>query len=350
MTEFTIKNILTEELFGNKICESLEDKLIVDYLYEELMLEKLLYGEPVTVPELRSILRQKILNFEFIKLNGEIRPAKGTTMMKYVPQDQHPKGIRPSSPKVATFYDLEKKDWRSVSQRSKEIVLKKDDQTGKPVIMVKDKPEGGDVAIRDKQPEEAPKITKEPKEIGVEQPELTVDDKPVDIDTKEPEAQVKGVKPVKSTENTKMFYFVNPKTGATQAIETTPQDAVKQLAKMGKDWELTDEKDYQDSEEVIAASAEKEPDYIEIGDKRDYLNRKGENLEIEIVGEDPYGGFYARTPNGAMFKIPGNKMQNIGSKIKSKEAEEAKTKEDTESIINKLSKSKDLDNIEAEEI
>jgi hypothetical protein len=150
MTEFLIKNILSEILFENKICENLEDHSIVNYLYKELLCEKLLYGEPVTVPELRKILHNKIVNFEFIKLNGEIRPAKGTTMMKYVPQSQHPKGIRPSSPKVATFYDLMKKNWRSVSQRSKEIVLKKDDMTGKPVIMVKDKPDGGgDIAVKD---------------------------------------------------------------------------------------------------------------------------------------------------------------------------------------------------------
>lgn len=145
MNELLIKNIIANILFENKICESIENQYVVDYLYENLQLERLLYGEPVTVPELRKILRNKILNFEFIKLDGEVRPAKGTTMMKYIPQTAHPKGIRPSSPKVATFYDLDKQDWRSVSQRSKEIVLKKDDMTGKPVIMVKDKPEGKEI-------------------------------------------------------------------------------------------------------------------------------------------------------------------------------------------------------------
>ena len=141
MTEFLIKNIISEIMFNSRVCESVEDQWIVNYIYDHLLLEKLLFGQPVTVPELRSLLRKKILNFEFIKLDGEVRPAKGTTMMKYVPPSQHPKGIRPSSPKVATFYDLKKDDWRSVSQRSKEIVLKKDEETGKPVVMVKDKPE-----------------------------------------------------------------------------------------------------------------------------------------------------------------------------------------------------------------
>jgi len=140
MTEQLIKSILTQELFGYRICESGQDIQIVNYFYDNLLLEKLLHGEPISVPELRKLLRQKIVNFEFIKLDGEVRPAKGTTMMKYIPPKDHPKGIRPSSPKVATFFDLDKDAWRSVSKRSKEIVIKKDEKTGKPIIVVKDAP------------------------------------------------------------------------------------------------------------------------------------------------------------------------------------------------------------------
>lgn len=337
MTEFLIKNILAEVLFENKICESLVDKMIVDYLYEELMLERLLYGEPVTVPELRALLRKKILNFEFIKLDGEIRPAKGTTMMKYVPQSQHPKGIRPSSPKVATFYDLEKRDWRSVSQRSKEIVLKKDEDTGKPIVMVKDKPTGpGDIAVKPEEPEKAPEVEPETPETP-EIPEVPIE---------EPDVEVKKVKPIESTEKTKMFHFVNPITGASKNIQMTAKDAVKELKKMGKGWRLADEKEYKDKEEeFLKAAKEKRPDFINIGDKRNYLNRKGENVSIEIVGEDPYGGIYAKTPKGGIFKIPSSRMQNIGKKIK-----EPKTKSEDESIINKLSKTSNLENLEADEV
>ena len=138
MTEFLIKSILAEELFGNRLCENLEDQNIVNFFYKELLLEKFLYGEPISVPELRKLLRQKIVNFEFIKLDGEVRPATGTQMMKYIPKQDHPKGIRPSSPKVATFFDLDKQAWRSVSQRSKEIVLKKDKENGRPIVVVQD--------------------------------------------------------------------------------------------------------------------------------------------------------------------------------------------------------------------
>lgn len=338
MTEFLIKNIVAEILFGNRICESVDDQWIVDYLYEELLLDRLLYGEPVTVPELRSLLRQKILNFEFIKLNGEIRPAKGTTMMKYIPQAAHPKGIRPSSPKVATFYDLQKQDWRSVSQRSKEIVLKKDEETGKPVIMVKDKSDMGDVAVRDKDSELAIK------EKPIEQPDLTIDDQPVDVDTKYPTSQVKTVKPVKSTDETQTFYFVNPSTGATEIIEMTPKDAVAALKKMGKGWQLADKSEYEENDEIIRSASEKTPDILEIGDTRNYLNRKGENIEIQIIDEDPYGGVFAKTPNGGIFKIPAQKMKDIGNKIKN---EEIKTKSVSKDIINKDA---DLDNLDANEI
>jgi len=118
MLQRLIKNIITEELFGVRICESIDQQYVVDHVYKELINEKMLMGEPVSVPELRDILRKKVLNFEFVKLNGEVRPAKGTTMQKYIPSEDHPKGIKPSSDKVAVFFDLSKDAWRSVSTKS----------------------------------------------------------------------------------------------------------------------------------------------------------------------------------------------------------------------------------------
>jgi len=223
MTELLIKNIISEILFGNRICESLEDKYVVDYLYEELMLEKLLYGEPITIEELRKLLRDKIVNFEFIKLNGEKRPARGTLMMKYIPQDQHPKGIRPSSPKVATFYDLDKKDWRSVSQKSKEIVLKKDEEKGKPVIMVKEKPEG------------EPEAEKEKETTKIEEP-----------------ANIKQEQPKSEPEEVKTFYLVNPKIGASKTVDTTLTDVMNMLKKMGSDWKFVNKDEFDRMEKEIS--------------------------------------------------------------------------------------------------
>lgn len=177
MSEYIIRNLITEILFGKRICESVEDLHFVSVVYEtiqgDMLLEKLLVGEPVGIPELRKLLRKKILNFEFIKLDGEIRPARGTTMMKYIPQSDHPKGIRPSSDKVATFYDLDKKAWRSVSNRSKEVVLKYafgDKEAKKPVFVVKD---------RDQKVEEPEVEPAEPKE----EPEvIDVDIEPAEDD------------------------------------------------------------------------------------------------------------------------------------------------------------------------
>lgn len=139
MTKELIKKLLSEILFGNTICESLIQYNDINFLYEELMLEKLLIGEPLTLDELKKLLNNKVLNFEFIKKDGEVRPAKGTTMMKYIPKDDQPSGFNPSSPKVAAFFDLTKNAWRSVSNKSREIVLDKDEESGKPKIVISDK-------------------------------------------------------------------------------------------------------------------------------------------------------------------------------------------------------------------
>lgn len=90
--------------------------------YNNILNEAKLRGEPLTPEELRKLLHQKVLNFEFIKKSGEHRKAKGTTVMKKIPADSHPKGEKPSSPNVVPFYDLKKHDWRSVSVTSPEIV------------------------------------------------------------------------------------------------------------------------------------------------------------------------------------------------------------------------------------
>lgn len=222
MTELLIKNILAEELFGTRICESLEDQQIVDYFYKEFLLEKLLYGEPISVPELRKLLRNKIVNFEFIKLDGDVRPARGTTMMKYIPAKDHPKGIRPSSDKVATFFDLDKDAWRSVSRRSKEIVLKKDEEKGKPIVVVKDK---------------SKEMIKKKEEPVVKKPEERPEEKPV--------------------ERRGLYHFRNEKTGEKLDIQLTPTEALNKLNKLGYDWYLISQKEFQKEQERERIEAEK---------------------------------------------------------------------------------------------
>jgi hypothetical protein len=251
LSEFLIKQLVSEILFNSRICEDMNQQNTVNFLYKELLLEKLLVGEPVSVPELRKILRKKILNFEFIKLDGEVRPARGTTMMKYVPQADHPKGVRPSSPKVATFFDLDKKAWRSVSNRSKEIVLKYGfGEKEKPVFVVKDKeapPEkeitkeipSEEEPIKDIKPVEKPTV--DVKSIEPEE-KPTVDIKDVEpeerptIDVKDvepeerPEAEIADVHPVKKPEVTSVLK-PSPTYGFRLKEPKPKQPEVKAIAK-----------------------------------------------------------------------------------------------------------------------
>ena len=57
-------------------------------------------------------------SFSFVKKDGTVRNAIGTTDLGLIPSDFHPKGYG-SSDKVITFFDLEKTSWRSVSKTSR---------------------------------------------------------------------------------------------------------------------------------------------------------------------------------------------------------------------------------------
>jgi hypothetical protein len=146
-----------------------------------------------------------------------------------------------------------------------------------------------------------------------------------------------------------MYHFVNPKTGASKDIEMAPKEVIKELKRMGRGWELSEEPEFAEKEDRIQrsnSSAEgAEGDYLNVGDKRNYLNKKGENVAIEITGEDPNtGSYFAKGPGGAEFKIPANRMQNIGQRIKEPLL---KTKVKPRSIIDDRG---DLENIEADAI
>jgi len=281
VTELLIKNILIQELFGTMVCESADHQYVVDFLYEDLMLEKLLFGEPITVPELRKLLHKRIVNFEFIKLSGEIRNARGTTMMKYIPTSQHPTGNNPSSKKVATFYDLRKKDWRSVSKKSKEIVLKQDPDTKKPVVQVRDRSKvevkpitkdtrlqigktyqyttnkGTDTyveVIKDlgrglwqvKSPRFKTVFAISSDRIGKEMPPSKA--KPeISPKVQSPEVQIQPDVKATAQEKTKSFHFRN-KTGGNIDSQITGKEAIQKLKDLGPGWFLIDDKQYDDEQ------------------------------------------------------------------------------------------------------
>jgi hypothetical protein len=69
----------------------------------------------LNVEDLRQKLRQGPTKFTFVKKTGELRFALGTLNLNIIPTGSQPKGVRPASPKVIAFFDLEKIAWRSVS-------------------------------------------------------------------------------------------------------------------------------------------------------------------------------------------------------------------------------------------
>ena len=74
----------------------------------------------MNIPELKKALYEGIVNFEFVKKNGERRSARGTTCPDLVPVDNCPKGARTPEQQAAferqtvAFYDIDKKAWRSM--------------------------------------------------------------------------------------------------------------------------------------------------------------------------------------------------------------------------------------------
>jgi hypothetical protein len=73
---------------------------------------------PVTHEALRTELRRAVITFAFKKLDGTLRTAVGTTNLGSIPAELHPTGRRESSPRVVVFFDVEKREWRSLSTRA----------------------------------------------------------------------------------------------------------------------------------------------------------------------------------------------------------------------------------------
>ena len=78
--------------------------------------------EQVDPAILRARLREGIVQFAFKKVDGTLRTAVGTTNLSTIPTDHHPKGTGTSSDRSVRFFDIEKREWRSVSV-SREIFI-----------------------------------------------------------------------------------------------------------------------------------------------------------------------------------------------------------------------------------
>ena len=63
---------------------------------------------------LRARLAAGIVSFTFEKLDGEIRPASGTTVLHLIPEAFRPIGTGRRTPdNLVTYFDLDRMAWRS---------------------------------------------------------------------------------------------------------------------------------------------------------------------------------------------------------------------------------------------
>ena len=73
----------------------------------------------------KTIIRQQLseghLNFAFIKKDGSVRIANGTTNLDLIPQEFHPKGNGKASDKVIAYFDTDKNAWRCLGSNTEFI-------------------------------------------------------------------------------------------------------------------------------------------------------------------------------------------------------------------------------------
>ena len=74
----------------------------------------------MNIQDLKKALYEGVVLFEFVKKDGSIRHARGTTCPDLVPTDDKPKGKRTPvqqalyDRQTVAFYDIDKKGWRSM--------------------------------------------------------------------------------------------------------------------------------------------------------------------------------------------------------------------------------------------
>lgn len=72
-----------------------------------------------SVEDLKQMLHEGIVNFEFIKKDGSVRSAKGTLLAEHLPEKKvDSDSTRKHSENVVVYFDLEKKAFRSFAKES----------------------------------------------------------------------------------------------------------------------------------------------------------------------------------------------------------------------------------------
>ena len=71
-----------------------------------------------SVEDLKQMLHEGIVEFLFIKKNGNVRKAKGTLLKEYLPAQKEGTTSRKSSDNVVVYFDLDKNEFRSFVKES----------------------------------------------------------------------------------------------------------------------------------------------------------------------------------------------------------------------------------------
>lgn len=73
------------------------------------------------IENFKSALKERVVEFEFIKKDGTIRKAKGTNKIELIPESQLSTGTGrkyTENPNVTKYFDIEKEGWRSFNNEN----------------------------------------------------------------------------------------------------------------------------------------------------------------------------------------------------------------------------------------
>lgn len=71
-----------------------------------------------SVEDLKQMLHEGIVSFEFIKKDGSVRQAKGTLLAEHLPPLKESDKSRKPNENVVVYFDMEKQSWRSFVKES----------------------------------------------------------------------------------------------------------------------------------------------------------------------------------------------------------------------------------------
>lgn len=72
----------------------------------------------------KEFLNKCVVKFQFQKADGSIREAVGTTNLKFIPDNMHPKNTAATNDKTIPYYDLEAGSWKSMQINAQYMQLK----------------------------------------------------------------------------------------------------------------------------------------------------------------------------------------------------------------------------------